>query len=76
MAFLFRGKPREPEFVVPPAEASVAQHLADLRSRVDAALRVIDRHAAGDDPDVRDAVLDVRHELRRAVVPVDLGGAP
>jgi hypothetical protein len=56
-----------PTFVIPPAEASTVQRLADLQSRTDAALRLIDGFAAGRDPDVRDAVLEVRHTLRPAV---------
>jgi hypothetical protein len=56
-----------PTFEVPPAEASTVQRLADLQSRTDAALRLIDGFAAGRDPDVRDAVLEIRHTLRPAV---------
>jgi hypothetical protein len=56
-----------PTFEVPPAEASTVQRLADLQSRTDAALRLIDGFAAGRDPDVRDAVLEVRLALRPAV---------
>jgi hypothetical protein len=56
-----------PTFVIPPAEASTVQRLADLQSRTDAALRLIDGFAAGRDPDVRDAVLEVRLALRPAV---------
>lgn len=56
-----------PAFVIPPAEATTVQRLAELQSRTDAALRLIDGFAAGPDPDVRDAVLEIRHALRPAV---------
>jgi hypothetical protein len=52
-----------PDFIAVPAEASVAQRLAELQSRIDAAQRLIDAFAAGRDPDVRDAVLEVRIAL-------------
>jgi hypothetical protein len=52
-----------PDFIAVPAEASVAQRLAELQSRIDAALRLCDAFAAGRDPDVRDAVLEVRIAL-------------
>lgn len=66
----FRRRERiSPDFIAVPAEASVTQQLAELHSRTDAALRLIDGLAAGPDPDVRDAVLEVRLVLRPAVVP-------
>jgi hypothetical protein len=68
MPGLFRRRERlSPDFIAVPAEASTVQRLADLQSRTDAALRLIDGFAAGRDPDVRDAVLEVRHTLRPAV---------
>lgn len=56
-----------PTFEVPPAESSTVQRLAELQSRTDAALRLIDGFAAGRDPDVRDAVLEIRLALRPSV---------
>jgi hypothetical protein len=53
-----------PDFIAIPAEASVVQQLAELHSRIDAALRLCDGFAAGRDPDVRDAVLEVRVALK------------
>jgi hypothetical protein len=52
-----------PDFIAVPAEPSVVQRLAELHSRIDAALRLCDGFAAGRDPDVRDAVLEVRIAL-------------
>jgi hypothetical protein len=64
----FRRRMRiSPDFIAVPAESSVTRQLADLQSRTDAALRLIDGFAAGRDPDVRDAVLEIRHTLRPAV---------
>jgi len=69
MGSLFRWRPAQPEFVVPPFEASTTQRLAELQSRQDAALRLIDglcRTASGE---TRDALQDVRLVLR-PVAPV------
>jgi hypothetical protein len=52
-----------PDFIAVPTEPSVVQRLAELHSRIDAALRLCDTFAAGRDPDVRDAVLEVRIAL-------------
>jgi hypothetical protein len=61
-----RGERLSPDFLDVPAESSVTQQLAELHSRTDAALRLIDALAAGRDPDVRDAVLEIRLALRPA----------
>lgn len=60
---MFGFRKISPDFIAVPVESSVAQQLAELRSRHDAALRLIDSFAAGRDPDVRDAVLEVRIAL-------------
>jgi hypothetical protein len=60
-------RPIQPEFLTATAELSVHQRLAEMQSRTDAALRLIDAFAAGPDPDVRDAVLEIRLALRPAV---------
>jgi hypothetical protein len=63
----FRRRERlSPDFIAVPAESSVTQQLAELHSRTDAALRLIDALAAGPDPDVCDAVLEIRLVLRPA----------
>jgi len=68
MPIPFRRRERiSPDFFTVPAEPSIIQRLADLQSCTDAALRLIDAFAAGPDPDVRDAVLEIRLALRPAV---------
>ena len=54
------------EFTVPPAEASVTQRLAELQSRHDAALRLIDGLCGSVPSEVQDALLEVRLVLRPA----------
>lgn len=63
----------ELEFITPPAELPPpcdAQRLAELRSRQDAAVRILDDLLVAPPSDVRDALLDVRHALRPTSVPV------
>lgn len=55
------------DYVVPPAEASVTQRLAELQSRHDAALRLIDGLCPTAVTDVRDALLEVRLVLHPVV---------
>jgi hypothetical protein len=63
----FRRRERlSPDFIAVPAEGGTVQRLADLQSRTDAAVRLIDGFAAGPDPDVRDAALEIRLALRPA----------
>ena len=66
-----RGKGRV-DYVIPPAEASVTQRLAELQSRQDAALRLIDGLCGSVPSEVQDALLEVRLVLRPAV-PVAAG---
>ena len=56
-----------PEFTVPPAEATAIQRLAELQSRQDAALRLIDGLCGSVSSEVQDALLEVRLVLRPAV---------
>lgn len=68
MAALFRrDKPITPEFTVPTAENSTVQRLAELQSRHDAALRLIDGLCPTAAADVRDALLEVRLVLHPVV---------
>lgn len=68
--------PRRPEFPAVPAEPSAAQQLADLRSRVDAATRLIDEQVAKSPAGRADGLLDIRNELHPpARVPVIPGRA-
>lgn len=63
---MFRRK-LSPDFIAVPVEPSATQRIAELQSRIDAALRLCDGFAAQRDPDVRDAALEIRHALRPAV---------
>lgn len=68
MAALFRrDKPIRPAFPIPVVEASMSQRLAELQSRQDAALRLIDGLCRTGSGSVQDALLEVRLVLRPAV---------
>ncbi len=72
MPGLFRTPPRVDQ-ITAPAEPSVAQQYADLISRVDAAVRLIDEQTATAPAGKADGLLDIRNTLVppvRSSVPV------